>query len=401
MTRSRMTLGDVFGESLAAVTSRPARAVFTMLGTILGIGTLVVITCLTATLQGQVSAAFDSLTATTVNIHDARTDSRHQDFPFTKAAEQRIASLHGVVASGVRWTVKLPSGSVSSEPSTTLDGPQIGVTAASASLWKVIEPTVKSGRTYGSFQDQANARVVVLGASAAKLLNITSVENQPAIYLAGEPYTVVGILGRLSREQDLQLSAIIPAGTAALRWGMPDQKAGATLVVATQLGAALQIASEAKIATSILAPSSVHVVSPPDPRSLRDAVSGDLASLLIILALVCLFIGTVGIANTTLVAVVERTPELGLRRALGAGKRHVAMQVLLESGLLGLIGGMVGSGTGILTLIAMSIVKGWAPVVDPAVAFGAPLVGLVIGALAGAYPAWRAARIEPSMALRR
>ena len=219
--------------------------------------------------------------------------------------------------------------------------------------------------------------------------------------LAGEPYVVIGILSSVSRNRELLLSVIMPATSAAARWGYPDPATGATLTIATRLGAAQQVAREAQAAKSILDPASISVQSRPDPRTLRDAVSGDLTTLLVILALICLFIGTLGIANTALVAVIERTPEIGLRRALGATRAHVAIQILVESGLLGLIGGMVGAGIGILTLIAMSLANGWAPVVEPFIAFGAPALGLATGAIAGAYPAWRAGRIEPSAALRR
>lgn len=120
-----------------------------------------------------------------------------------------------------------------------------------------------------------------------------------------------------------------------------------------------------------------------------------------LLAGICLVIGAVGIANTTLVAVLERTGEIGLRRALGARGRHITLQFLAESGALGALGGLVGTSIGTVTVVAMAVVRDWTPVIHPATVVAAPAIGLVTGVLAGLYPAWRASRIQPAEALRR
>ncbi len=94
-------------------------------------------------------------------------------------------------------------------------------------------------------------------------------------------------------------------------------------------------------------PSRLVVTSPPNPQNLQSEVSGDLAGLFLILALISLLIGAVGIANTTLVAVLERTEEIGLRRAVGARPRHIAAQFLAESTALGTLGGLIGTCLGV------------------------------------------------------
>ena len=127
---------------------------------------------------------------------------------------------------------------------------------------------------------------------------------------------------------------------------------------------------------------------------------GDLAGLFLILALVSLFIGAVGIANTTLVAVLERTEEIGLRRAVGARPRHIAAQFLAESTALGTLGGLIGTCIGVGTVVIFAAAKDWTAVLNPAYTLPAPLIGSVVGLLAGAYPALRAARTSPLAALR-
>ena len=108
-----------------------------------------------------------------------------------------------------------------------------------------------------------------------------------------------------------------------------------------------------------------------------------------------------GIANTTLVAVLERSSEIGLRRALGARPRHIAIQFLAESTALGLFGGLVGACLGVLVAIAVTISEHWTALLDARIVFAAPAAGAVIGLLAGLYPALRASTIEPADALRR
>lgn len=167
------------------------------------------------------------------------------------------------------------------------------------------------------------------------------------------------------------------------------------------MGAAGQVAKEIPAAVAPTQMGAIDVTPPPDPRQLRDEVSNDLGSLLIGLALICLFVGAVGIANTTLVAVVERTAEIGLRRALGARRRHIAAQVMCESAALGGIGGLIGTSVGVLIVLGVALSRDWNAVMSPTLTLTSPLIGLCVGGLAGLYPAIRAARIEPTEALRR
>lgn len=148
-------------------------------------------------------------------------------------------------------------------------------------------------------------------------------------------------------------------------------------------------------------PQYFKAIPPPDPRSLRGKVTGDLDQLFLLLAASCLFIGAVGIATPTLVAVLERTSEIGLRRAPGAPRRHITTQFPTESATLGALGGLVGTSLGTLTVVGVAIARDWTPVIHSMTVTTAPAIGLATGLLAGLYPAWRASRITPVEALRR
>ena len=179
-----------------------------------------------------------------------------------------------------------------------------------------------------------------------------------------------------------------------------DLESPTTIQIDTEVGAAELIASQAAIAVSPNDPALVRVQSPPSPESLQAQVESDVNALFLVLGAVSLLIGAIGIANVTLVSVLERVGEIGLRRALGASRRHIAYQFLLESTGIGFFGGVIGASAGVLVVVSVSASNDWTPVLDARVPLGAPLLGALVGLLAGLYPAWRASRLEPVESLR-
>lgn len=161
------------------------------------------------------------------------------------------------------------------------------------------------------------------------------------------------------------------------------------------------VARQAPTAIDAIAAARLEAVPPPDPRGLFNVVRGDLNGLFVGLAVICLIVGAVGIMNTTLVSVLERFGEIGLRRSVGALRRHIAMQFLAESVLLGSIGGLIGTALGVGVVVGVALWHGWTAIVDPQLVLLSPVLGAVTGAVAGVYPALRASWIEPLEALRR
>jgi putative ABC transport system permease protein len=223
------------------------------------------------------------------------------------------------------------------------------------------------------------------------------VEDAPAVFFRGQSYTVIGVLSGIRREERLSTAVMVPSTTAADRLGLRDVT---RVLVNTALGAAKQVARQAPIALAPGHQDSLAVAAPPDLSKARAGVQNDTNSLFLVLGLVSLVVGAIGIANVTLVTVMERVGEIGLRRSLGASRRQVAGQFLLESTTIGLLGGVVGAALGIAVVVCVAVVKEWTPVLDLRLALGAPLAGALVGLLAGLYPSLRAARMEPVDALR-
>jgi putative ABC transport system permease protein len=410
----RLTARDTAAEAVAGIVQRPGRAVLTMLGTVLGVGAFVAVLGLTATGAGQISRQFTVLEDTTVTVadngpaNDVAPPGTYPAIGFPADADAIAGRIDGVTAAGVWWPVSLPDGAsfTGSLALSATASATVTLLAASPGAVQAMGLTMVAGSPLTRYENDTGRRVAMIDTSTAAELGISPARlaSHPAVFVDGIAYTLVGVYSSAQRVVTDESAMLIPENTALADFGNPEPGIGnqdeAQLVVATRIGAAQTVARQIAAAELPADPGRLVVTAPPNPQNLQSQVTGDLAGLFLILALISLLIGAVGIANTTLVAVLERTEEIGLRRAVGARPRHIAAQFLAESTALGTLGGLVGTCLGVGTVVIFAVIKDWTAVLNPVYTLPAPLIGSVVGLLAGAYPALRAARTSPLAALR-
>jgi macrolide transport system ATP-binding/permease protein len=397
-----VTPRDLLSEAGAGLMARPARVALTVLGTVIGVAALVATLGLSKTAGSQIVGRFSTVAATDVVITPVpgALGGSQAATVIPWDAEARLRRLNGVAAAGTLSEVDVRGALVRSVPINDPLGRtelQLPVRAASVGLWPAVHARLSSGRFPDAGHSARGNRTVVLGRNAARRLGIRSLDQQPAIFIGDRLYQVSGLLDSVERQPSLLGSLTIPNGTARREF---DLAAPASVQIETDIGAVEVVARQAPRALSPDAPQLLRVAAPPDPETLRAGVESDLNALFLLLGAVSLLVGALGIANVTLVSVLERVGEIGLRRALGAARRHIAAQFLVESGVMGLLGGIVGTALGVLVVVAVSAARTWTPVLDSWVPLVAPLVGALIGLLSGTYPALRAAALEPVEALR-
>jgi putative ABC transport system permease protein len=405
----RFTLADLLGEATADIGSRPGRLVTTIAGTVLGVAALIATIGFAQTAAGQIARQFDAAAATALVVTPAtaQTGGSAGGDGSTVAtgvlpwdAVDRMERLAGVDSAALLAELSLPDATVTAvpvnDPSQAPTAPP-ALYAASAELLDAVGGHVATGRFFDAGHDARGDRVVVLGSRAADRLGIERVDNQPSVFVDGIAYAVLGIVDRTDVRGELLDALIMPTGTARADVGLDTP---GDLQARIAVGTGPQLSEQAPLTLAPDEPDSLEVQAPSARSQLGRAVQADVNGVFVILSVIVLLAGGVGITSVTMLSVVERTGEIGLRRAVGATARQIAGQFVAESVVIGLLGGLIGAAVGVFGVVAISSARGWAPVVDPWVALGGIGVGAVLGLLAGGLPARRAARIEPVEALR-
>ena len=391
---ARLPARELLGVALQGLRTRKLRAALSALGIAIGIGAMVAVVGVSSSAQANLIAEIDALGTNLLTVSPG-TDFLGNSAVLAPTSVPMIGHMLHVESDAPIY--QLTSASVYRTPYVpTEQTGGIGVDAAGDNLPQVVGTTLASGR----FLDAVSSRYpeVVLGAQAASTLQISRARGHVMVYLGDRWFVVVGILNPVKLDSSLDSAAFISLPVAEqLFQALPEPS---EIYVRTAQDAVTSVADLLPATANPQDPSGVGVDRPSDALEARAAAKGQFTTLLLGLGAVALLVGAIGIANIMVISVLERRGEIGLRRALGATRAHITAQFLAESALLAAIGGVFGLAIGAGATEVYAATKHEPFVVPLYALIAAPSAGFVIGALAGLYPAGKAARLSPTEALR-
>jgi putative ABC transport system permease protein len=391
---SRLRPGDTVRLAFSGVRARPLRAVLSAVGIAIGIAAMVTVVGISASSQEEVNRQLRALGTNLLTVSPGTSFRGEPKLP-EESVERvaRIEAVHAVSAIGAVSGANVYRNEAIDPNKTNA----LAVYAAHTDLLGTVGATVGSGR----WLDDALAAypTVVLGSTASQLLGIRRVDGTVSVWLGDHWFTVVGILDPVPLAPELDMSAMVGWPVAADLLGFDGSPT--SLYERSDDSAVEAVRALLPATVNPSNPEEVAVGRPSDALAAQAAVDETLTTLLLALGAVALLVGGIGVANTMVIAVIERRSEVGLRRALGATRAHIRRQFLAESVLLAGLGGIGGAMLGGAATAAFAASRGWQLTLPAWVLAGAAAATIVVGALAGVYPAARAARMSPTAALAR
>jgi len=390
---SHLGLLDTLRVGCSGLKTRKLRSALSTLGITIGIAALVGVLGLSASGSADLIEELDSLGTNLLTIETGQGFGPSQ-VSIPKDASIMISRIPPVFE--VATVGRVPGGVFRND--LIDDGRTQGITIAVADLNLI--KVQRGNLNTGIFLTEAtsNFPVVVLGAVAAERLGIANLDTQQRIWVGERWFTVVGVLDRLPLAADLDRAAII--GYKAAQVFLDHDGDTEVIYVRADPEHIEDVRSVMAATVNPENPETVLVSLASDVLEARIAAKSTLTNLFLGLGAVALLVGGIGIANVMVIAVIERRNEIGLRRALGATRFHIANQFLTESLLLASIGGVAGIILGMIVTGVYATVMDWAIIVPGYAIAGGMASSILIGGAAGLYPAVRAANMSPTDALR-
>ncbi|GAB2573008.1 ABC transporter permease [Streptomyces capparidis] len=389
---ARLGPADVVRVGGHGLRSRPMRVFLSALGIAIGIAAMIGVVGISTSSQEELNRRLDALGTNLLTAAPGQSFGGEQARLPRTAVEMAasVAEVESVSAIG-RTDARVYRNDLVPEQETG----GIGVYAARTDL----PATVGVELAAGGWLNEANARypAVVLGARAAAHLGVYQAGPEARVWLGGRWFTVVGILAPSELVPELDSAALV--GWPAAERELAFDGHATTLFTRAEQSAVTGVQEVLGATVNPEHPNEVEVSRPSDALEAKEATDDALGGLLLGLGAVALLVGGVGVANTMVISVLERRSEIGLRRALGATRGQIRLQFLCESLLLSALGGLGGVALGIAVTAGYAGYQGWPALVPLWAMAGGVGATLVIGGLAGFYPAVRAARLAPTEAL--
>lgn len=389
---ARLGPRDVIRVGGAGLRARPLRVFLSALGIAIGIAAMVGVVGISASSQENLNRQLSALGTNLLTVSPGQSLFGEGSHLPAEAEEMigQIAPVTSVTATGVTDAKvyrndRIPAGQTGS----------ISVRAARLDLLRDIGATVADGTWLNDATHRYPA--VVLGSKAADRLGVARAGPEQRVWLGGRWFTVVGVLAPAPLAPEIDTSALVGWPVAEERLGFDGYPT--TVYARADEEQVLTVQDVLAATANPESPNEVEVSRPSDVLAAKAATDATLSALLLGLGGVALLVGGVGVANTMVISVLERRAEIGLRRSLGATRGQIRLQFLAESLLLSAIGGVGGVVLGIGVTAVYAASQGWPSVVPGWAMAGGVLATLIIGGIAGFYPAVRAARMSPTEAL--
>jgi len=395
--RSRLLPADVLRVASVGLRTRRVRAALSALGVAIGIAAMVAVLGISESSKAGLVAQLNELGTNLLTVAPGQTFlGKSAELP--EAAERAARNLSSVRSAAAVTAIA----SASVRRNRYIEAAEtggIGVYAADPELLATLGGRVLEGH----FLDPANERypLVVLGSVAAQRLGVTSLTvdgRGVEVYLGNTWFTVAGVIGPQPLAPEIERAALIGYPIAHDLFG--TSRHASMLYVRADPERVPEADALLAATADPQNPENTTVSRPSAALQARADAQSTLTAVFLGLGAVALLVGGVGIANVMVISVLERRPEIGLRRALGARAVHIGVQFLGESILLSALGGLAGIALGAAATAGYARVQGWIVVVPVLAVAGGVVLALMLGALAGVYPAVRAARLAPAAALR-
>jgi putative ABC transport system permease protein len=389
---ARLSPADVIRTGGSGLRSRPMRAFLSALGIAIGIAAMIGVVGISTSSQEELTRKLDALGTNLLTVAPGQAFSGASAHLPPEAVEmvKAVDSVESVSAIGKTNAHVYRNDRI---PKAETGG--MSVYAARTDLPEAVGIEVVAGRWLDAATDRYPA--VVLGVKAARQLGVYEAGPDVQVWLGNRWFTVVGLLAANELAPELDSSALIGWPTAEQELGFDGY---ATTIYTRAAEASVTDVQDVLGATANPQnPNEVAVSRPSDALAAKQATDDALSGLLLGLGAVALLVGGVGVANTMVISVLERRAEIGLRRSLGATRGQIRTQFLCESLLLSAFGGLGGVALGIAVTTGYAAYQGWPTMVPLWAMVGGVGATLIIGGLAGFYPAVRAARLPPTEAL--
>lgn len=392
--KQRLKIKDLFIVALYGVKARRGRAALTSIGIGIGIAAIVAVTGISASGRADLLATLESLGTNLIKASpQAGFFGTQEKLPDgVVGMVERIGPVEEVTSTTQTDLIVRRSNFISE-----FEGGGISTIVTTPELLKVVGGDLLEGRF---IQDGlSNIPVTVLGSVTASRLGINTLTTPTKILIGSEWFGVIGILEELKIHPDLDRSVFIGYGVAKTLFDI--DKEPTTIYVRANPSYIEDVVEVIAPTMNPENPDQVQVSRPSDALEAQEAADAAFTNLLLGLGSVALLVGGVAIANVMVMSVLERRMEIGVRRSIGATRKEIRYQFLLESVVLSGIGGLVGVVLGAAITLGYTNYTNIVFSIPVSQVLGAILLALLIGAISGVYPAIKASKIQPAEAVRK